>query len=404
MSGQKDSGDKTELPTPKRLRDARKKGDVAKSRDVTAAAVTVVWLLLFAFLAGLLATRVAAFADRVVGLAAGDADFAQVLAALTTDAVWLVVLLTAALLVPAAAVGLIAESLQIGPVWTGEKLKLSFDKLNPVEGLKRMFGKDGLVEMVKTLAKAVVVIVVTWLVLRAALPNIASVLWLAEASPLAGTGPRAAATALALTQELTVTLIGWVAAAFIGVAILDRIWTKHSFIKKMMMSRRDIKEEFKSDEGDPHVRQHRKQLHQEWANSNAVGAAGSAAALLVNPTHIAIALDFDPDTCPVPVIAAKAEGPLAAAMRAEAARRSVPIVRAVPAARALWARGEVGEIVPQELFDAVAEVILWARRAKDGQAPMDHDLDAARRPPPRGTKPGWAPGTASGATPSSPAL
>jgi type III secretion protein U len=97
--------------------------------------------------------------------------------------------------------------------------------------------------------------------------------------------------------------------------------------------------------------------------------------LLVNPTHIAIALDYDEQDCPVPVIAAKGQGPLAAAMREEAERANIPIIKNIATARKLWARGEIGEIVPEEMFDAIAEIILWARKAQKGEATMWQDMD-----------------------------
>jgi flagellar biosynthesis protein FlhB len=166
-----------------------------------------------------------------------------------------------------------------------------------------------------------------------------------------------------------------VVAVFAFVGMADWIYSKHKFIKKMKMSLRDIRQEMKDDEGDPHVKGRRREMHQEWANQNAVGAAGGASALLVNPTHIAIALDYDEQDCPVPVIAGRGQGALAAAMRAEAERNAVPIIRNVATARQLWARGEVGEIVPEEMFDAIAEIILWAKKAREGGAPMWQDMD-----------------------------
>ena len=375
MAGKgQDSGEKTELPTPKRLRDARKKGDVAKSKDMGAAALTVGWLLMLFFAGGAVGGRILEFASGSITRAT-QGDFPAALANLGWAAATLVAGLTAMLLVPLALLGTVAEFLQIGPVLTGEKLKLSFDKMNPVEGLKRMFGKDGLVELVKTLAKALLVATIALLVFQSVLPEAASLLFLVNGSPTGGTGPAAAAATLDLTRTVTVRLFGWTAAVFVCVAVLDRLWTKHSFIKKMKMSKYDIKKEHKQDEGDPHVKGQRRQLHQEWASSNAVAATAGSAALLVNPTHLAIALDYDALDTPVPVIAAKGDGALAAAMRAEAARAGVPIIRHVGSARRLWARGEVGEIVPEDLFDAIAEIILWAKRARSGSAPMEQELD-----------------------------
>lgn len=372
MADKDKGGDKTELPTPRRLRDARKKGDVAKSREIGSTVVTMVWLVIFFLGAGYVARLIADLALATVVRAPGGV-FSDALLSVGSHAIYVLLLTSALLLIPVAVIGTLAESLQIGPILTGEKLKPTLDKLNPIEGLKRMFGKDGLVEMVKTLAKALILVTIVALMLVQLLPKLGAMLQLASWSPVAGTGAAAAQISLDITLELTIRLLGWTVAAFLMVAILDRVWTKHSFTKKMMMSRRDIKQEYKSDEGDPHVKAHRRQMHQEWGNSNAVGAAGSANALLVNPTHIAIALDYDETSCPVPIVAGKGEGPLAAAMRAEAERNNVPIIRNIAAARALWAEGAVGDIIPEDMFDAVAEIILWAKRARDGKAPMVQD-------------------------------
>ena len=375
MSKGGDSGEKTELPTPKRLRDARQKGDVAKSKEFGTALGALAWLVMFVFAAGYVARSIADLAEQSL-TAAASGDFTNAAATLGAHGVEVLLVATGMLLAPIAAFLMLAEALQIGPVMTAEKLKPSIEKLNPLEGLKRMFGKDGLVELVKSLAKAAVLVAVTWMVIVAVLPELGGLIAAAGWSPVDGTGPAAAWESLALTSWATVRLLGWTVAAFLIVAVADRMWAKHSFIKKMKMSRRDVKQEHKSDEGDPHVKSQRRELHREWSSGNPVGAARGAAALLVNPTHIAIALDYDADDCPVPVVAAKGEGPLATAMRAAAEEGGVPIIRNIATARAMWARGTVGDVVPEDLFDAIAEVILWAKRARDGKAPMTQDLDA----------------------------
>ncbi|MGK6325159.1 flagellar biosynthesis protein FlhB [Sphingomonas sp. DT-51] len=375
-----DSGDRTELPTPKKLRDARRKGDVAKSKELGAAVVTLAWLILLATTLGSLAEQLATLAEASLSAAlAGEFANAAVTIGWRTGA--LLVGATALLLVPVAVMGLVAESLQIGPILTGEKLKPSLDKLNPIEGLKRMFGLDGLVELLKSLAKVLILVVLTWLALRGLMPELGRMVAQVEWAGDPGGAQSAARQNLALLEAVTLRLLGWTVAAFVGVALLDRLHAKHSFTKKMKMSRRDVKQEHKNDEGDPHVKSHRRELHREWANSNAAGATRGAAALLVNPTHIAIALEYHPETCPVPVVAGKGEGPLAALMREAAREARVPIVRNVAAARALWTEGEVGGLVPEPLFDAVAEVILWATRARAGEAPLEQDLDRRRYEP-----------------------
>jgi type III secretion protein U len=377
MADKNDGADKSELPTPKKMRDARKKGDIAKSKDLSAGLLTLAWLLLFALISGFVATDLARLATDTL-TAATEMPFAEAAAAVGWDTLLTLLKVSVMTLVPVAVIATFAEFLQAGPIFTMEKMKFGLDKLNPMEGLKRMFGMDGLVELVKTLVKVSFVCLIAYIVMRAAVGEAGQLINMASWSPVAGSGPAAALATLDLTYRLTLQLFAMVVGVFLFVAVADWFYSKHSYIKKMKMSMRDIKQEYKDDEGDPHVKAHRREMHQEWANQNALGATRGSAALLVNPTHIAIALDYDVDATPVPVIAAKGAGELAAAMRAEAESAGVPIIRNIKTARTLWARGEIGEIVPQDMFDAIAAIILWAGKARGGEAPMDHDMDAAR--------------------------
>ena len=378
MADKDKGGDKTELPTPKKLKDAREKGDIAKSREITAAVGTFGWLAVVLVLGSEIAGRIATYSDRVV-IAAASADFAGVASGFALEGVLLLITVVCMAILPITLLNTISELLQTRGLFATKKLTPKFENLNPAEGFKRLFGKQGLVELVKTLAKAAAVVAIVWLVSRSHLDGMGEML-LPASLPLweDGAGAAAAMSDADLTLEITLKVLGAVAVVFAGVAVLDAAWTRHSFTRRMMMSRRDIKQEVKQDEGDPHIRSHRRQLAQEWAQGGAIAATGSATALLVNPTHIAIALDYSPEKAPVPVVAARGEGSVAQAMRHEAERAGVPIVRHIPTARALWARGEVGEIVPEELFDAIAEVILWAKRARDGHAPMLCDLQRQR--------------------------
>jgi type III secretion protein U len=374
MADKNDGGDKTELPTQKRLRDAKKKGDVPKSKDVGAAFVSLFWLVLILLVAGFVAREVVSLTQITLEKSTTlpfDSAFGEIMIA----AAFVLIKLSLITLVPIALLATFVEFAQIGPIMTTEKLKPSLDKLNPMEGLKRMFGIDGLVELVKTLVKAILIVVVMAIVLQTAIEEVGSLINLSDWSPVVGAGPAVAEFAMTMTYNLTVQMFALVVIVFLFIAIADRLYIKHSFIKKMKMSMRDIRQEHKDDEGDPYIKSSRRQMHQEWAGQNAVGATGGSAALLVNPTHIAIALDYDVEECPVPVVAAKGAGPLAAAMRAEAERMGVPIIRNIVTARRLWSRAEVGEIIPEEMLGAIAEVILWAKKARAGEAPMSTDLD-----------------------------
>ena len=365
MADKNDGGDKTEAPTQKRLRDARKKGDVAKSKDLSSVAGLFAWLLLAAFGASFAGHRIAALFNTSFDAVARGLPFASAWVDLGYTALWLFVVLTAVAMIPAALMGVLAEFMQVGAILTFEKMKPSLDKLNPMEGLKKMFSMDNLVELAKTVAKAALMLLVTWLVLKASLPEIVAGLPTGAFPTVAGVGREAASNALAQTGALTSRMLSWTLGAFLLVAIADIAWQKHAYIKKLKMSLRDIRDEVKENEGDPYIRQQRKAMHQEYANENAVGAARTANVLIVNPTHLAIALDYDPETCPVPVLAAKGEGPVAQAMREAAEAAGVPIIRNIDVARALFDRGQINDLVPRDMFEAIAEIILWAKRERD---------------------------------------
>jgi type III secretion protein U len=361
MADKNDGGDKTEKPTPKKLQDARKKGQVPKSKDLTSTVELAGWL-------GLLVLAGTWVAQRLTGLmqAALDAvgqPFETALLQVGGHA-WEVALgLFALVLLPAVAIGLVAEYLQAGPVFTGEKLKPKAENLNPVEGIKRMFTMDNLVEVLKSMAKTALLLTIGWVGVRALLGP--------SAVLFQGEGPGSAAALAALLHEGTLQLVAWTLVCFVLVALLDAAWQRHSFTKKMRMSLRDIRQELKESEGDPYVKQQRQQAHQEWSQRNAQQSARQANVLVVNPTHVAVAIDYDRDRCPVPTVTAVGEDHVARAMREAAEEAGVPIVRNVPLARDLLARGQPGSLVPADLFDVVAEVILWAREVREALARGD---------------------------------
>ena len=369
-----DSGDKTEKPTHKRLEDARKKGDVVKSREITSTVGLLLWLGIGTLLLTFATVRLGALFEALfttVSIGWMHTGFAGAARALGGRAVEMALLLTAMTLVPAAFVGLLADFLQAGPVLTFDKLKPSLENLNPVAGVKRIFSMDNLVEVLKAVIKAALLFLCGWLLVKSALPDLIAL----------ARSPRLPAQAIGvLTWNLAFKLMAWSVALCALMSILDAAWQRHSFMKKMRMSMRDIKQESKENEGDPHVKQQRRQMQQDWSQRNSEQAARKANVLVVNPTHVAIAIDYDRELDPVPTISAKGQDHEALAMREAAEEAGVPVVRNVPLARDLLARAEVGEIVPSDLFDIIAEVILWADDVRrQAEAIRNQDLAALSR-------------------------
>ncbi|MFN7725972.1 MAG: type III secretion system export apparatus subunit SctU [Rubrivivax sp.] len=352
MAQNDDSGDKTEQPTPKKLQDARKKGQVPKSKDLSSTVTLGVAAVLMLTAGAYAGEQLLALMHTALQVL--QQPFALAAPTLARQALWTLLSLSAVVLLPLAAVGVLTEFLQVGPVFALDRVMPKLENLNPVEGIKRMFTLDALIELFKAVLKSVALLAVAWLVVRSLLPSLALLPVQRQPASLAG----------ALDATLR-PLLGWTLGLFALLALLDAVYQRWSFTKKMRMSRRDIRQEHKDNEGDPHVKQQRKQTQEEWSQRGAASAARQANVLVVNPTHVAIAIDYDRQTCPVPTIAAKGEDAVARAMREAAEDAGVPIVRNVPLARDLLARAEVGDTVPADLFDVIAEVVLWARQVRE---------------------------------------
>jgi len=348
MAQKNDSGDKTEQPTAKKLLDARKKGDVPKSKEITSTIVLLLWLSLFGIALVFAGDRISALMTLTFE-SIGD-NFSHAAPALGWAAFETALFICALFIIPIAAFGTLVEFLQTGPVLSLEKLKPKLENLNPAEGLKRMFGLDSLVEGLKSLAKTILLFLIGWWVIESFLPEILSLLYAPTPYDIGDA-----------MWEVAIKLLAWTIGIFVLLALLDALYQRYSFTKKMRMSMRDIKQELKDTEGDPHIKAQRKQAHQEWTQQNSVLAAQDATALVVNPTHVAIAVNYDKEICPVPTISAKGEDHVARAMREAAEEANVPIVRNVALARDLLVRSEVGELIPRDLFNIIAEVILWAQ-------------------------------------------
>jgi type III secretion protein U len=350
MSSRDDTGEKSEKPTPKRLRDARRDGDVPKSRDLSQTATTLVWMLLLAGLGGL-------FADRLGGLldyawTRVDLDSPDALRDVGAAAVKALLLLTVLPLGIASLCGILVEFLQVGAVFAPKRIAPDGSRLSPANGLQRVFSLDNVFEIAKSIFKTLLLATLIYLLIRHYLPDILEL-------PAAGLSAY-----VGLDRRLMLMLCGFIVALFAFVSIADRLYQNYAHKKRLRMSKSEVKREHKQEEGDPLLRGQRRRLHRQWSSQDARQAAREATAVVVNPTHIAIAILYNPETTPVPLITAKGEGNLALLMRREAEGAGVPVIRDVPLARALNFHGEEDDFIPEEFFDAVAAVIASAERAR----------------------------------------
>jgi type III secretion protein U len=246
-------------------------------------------------------------------------------------------------------IGALAGFIQVGPVFSTEQIKPQVSRINPIAGLKRVFSARTAVEFVKLLVKATVLCTVIWITAWHALPSLLQSHWL----DIRGVLP----LALRLIEILC-----WCAiACFIAVAAFDLWFQKWEFMRRNRMSIEEVRRELRETEGDPQIRGRRRQLHREAGEAGMLAGVRKASVVVVNPTHIAVALYYRLGETDLPVVVAKGEGELARAIRKIAEEEGIPIVHDVDLARRLRTHAPVDQYIPEELIEPVAAVLRWAR-------------------------------------------
>lgn len=339
---------KTEQPTPFRLQEARERGQVPRSAELTGVLVTIVFAVAFAASAHTVAASLANAVRRLL-LMSGNAPAPSAgLAHWLWGAfqpVWQA-LLPVLLAVLVAAV--LANLIQTGPVFSTAPLKPDFNRLNPAEGAKRIFSLRVLWELFKLALKLALLAGLAWML-----------------AP--GLGHRVAAAAFSSPSDLGLLLrstfvqvTAWILLVLALAALLDLLFTRREYIRKLRMSRSDIKDEAKRREGDPDVRHKRRRLIAELLKqSRSMRRVPEADILLTNPTHLAVAMRYRPATMRAPVVLSKGAGAAAAHMRRLAARHGVPCLRSPELARALFRECRVDQAVPDHLYGRLAPVYRW---------------------------------------------
>ena len=342
---------KTEAPTPKKRQDARKKGQLAKSRDI----VSVVTMLsgfwaLKAISPDVFATlrqdmihylSEATGPDRMIYMQEG-------LMHLLTGSLMVLSPLLLAVVVGA----VVANVAQTGPMLISEPLKVDFKKLNPAEGLKRMVSPNALMELLKSCAK---VGLVSWVVVHWLTSIFGSILEMAYMD----LGP-----ALTFAGQRMVQLVVKTVSTLVVIAALDYAWQKYQHESQLKMSKDELRDEYKQQEGSPEVKGAMRRRQREMARGRMMADVPTADVVITNPTHYAVALKYDPKAMAAPKVVARGMRQVALKIREIAGEHDVPIVENPPLARALYAACDIGSDVPPELFAAVAEVLAFVFRMK----------------------------------------
>lgn len=349
-------GEKTEKPTPKRIKDARKKGNVAKSKDLTNAILFLATVMLLAALNSYNAGVLMKYVKESIQLAFTVEQFdLRVTSDLFAHGGTTMFKVLAPVLAVNFALALAVDFMQVGALFTTETLKPKFDKLNPVNGFKGIFfQKKTYIELLKTILK---ISILTWL-FYAIFKGYLGLLVMAAR--------RSLWYSASLTGEIFFDIAVKVGGFFLAIGVADFGLQHHLWIKELMMSKYEVKQEYKQDEGDPHNKAARKRLHRELLQHNAVQDVKKADVVIVNPTHIAVAIRYNKEEMAAPQIVAKGEMLMAEKILEIARENNVPVMRNVPLAHALNKLDE-GEEIPEELYEAVAEVLNWVYRLSKQQ-------------------------------------
>lgn len=340
--------EKTEAATPRHRQEARKRGTVAKSQDLTGALVMFAMILVLpgamtSIGLGLLSTTKASFAHIPTNASSGTIlgfGFAALHPVLPGMAMILFTIM---------AVGVASGFGQVGIKMSAEALVPNFQKLNPISGMKRLFSPQLAFEGAKALLKSVVFGYIAYSALAAA--------W----SKINMLGGMAALSSITIVGAVIKAIAWKIVMAWLALAGLDYYFQRSQVEKQLKMTKEEVRREMKESESSPEVKaaraRRRRQMKQRMAQ-----AVQSADVVIVNPTHYAVALKYDPETQKAPVVVAKGVDFLAARIREEAKAAKVPIIPNPPLARALYKQCEIGDIVPRELFQAVAEVLAYVFR------------------------------------------
>jgi len=344
MAGESDDDSKTEEPTAKKLADARKKGDVPKSQDFSQLASLAGAFGVIAIAGGWLAR------DMVQALVPFIAHAGQMDVEGGANMIARKVLLAALpplvlVMVVSGLLGAAANVAQSGFLFSAEKMKPDFKKLDPIKGLGRIFGPDGMMQFAKSALKFLVTGVIAWFVLK---PDAKVVIGLVGMDP---------AAMLPLAVDLCKKLFWAVLIFLVVTAGFDWFWQRMRFNKRMRMSLKEIKDEHKDSDGDPHIKAKRRQIQMQRSRQRMMQAVPQATVVVMNPTHYAVALKYEQGETPAPICVAKGLDDLALKIRAVAEEAGVHVLEDPPLARALYAAVEIDQQIPAEHFEAVAKVI-----------------------------------------------
>lgn len=347
-------GNKTEKATPKKRRDERKKGNVFKSQDAVAVAGLLGTFATLWLLTGTFAQQLGGFMTLCLATAGEESrDVGGVCGELAVQGIVLVVKTVGIVALAAILCAVAATFAQTRFLVSTESMKPKFSRLSPLQGFKRLFSLKSLVATLKNLIKIAILMAIIFLSIRD--------MFLESSNYLYTDLTAAAAHLVEMAGEMVVRIC----IAFVAVAAMDFFYQWWDYEKNMMMTKQEVKEEYKQMEGDPQVKGKIKEIQRRRAQQRMMQQVPGSDVVIRNPTHFAVALRYKPDQDDAPIVLAKGQDNIALRIVQIAEENKVAVIENVPLARALYAQAELNQMIPPELYGAVAEVLVYIFKLND---------------------------------------
>ena len=358
---EKSSAEQTEEPTARKLRNARDEGQVARSAELPAAAVTIGAILVMFFMGGYWIKQMAEIFASGFKFDRKSLDNPDLMVTAFAHQLGEAFLLIIPVLLVTAVMAILSSGATGGYLFALKSTLPKFSKLSLLSGFKRMFGANAAIELIKSILKFTLVAVVLWALVSRQMDKMMQLGQMAIEPALASAGWMIAESAL------------WLSLSLLVIALIDAPYQRFAFMKQMRMTKQEVKDEMKDMEGRPEVKQQIRRRQREMANNRMLQKVKDADVIITNPEHFAVALSYDPTGDGAPILLAKGSDHMAARIREEAQKHGVEMFAAPPLARALYFSTEVDHPVPEALYLAVAQVIAYVFGLADvrpGVAPV----------------------------------
>lgn len=341
-----DKDGKTEKPTPKKLSDAKKKGQIPKSQDLSSALSFTIFAFFLTAILTFTMQYAYVFLKNFFSMGLNINNIENELAALGTNSIIYFLFLAGPALIIAFATGILGNLIQVGFVFVGEGLKPSFDKMNPISNLKNIFGKQAVFGLLKNIVKMGAILYIAYSAIEEMI------------FPIMNLSRVGTENLFFVVIEMARDVGIRISLFLIVLGIADYAYQRYEHTNKLKMTKQEIKDEYKEMEGDPQVKSERKQRYQSML-SGSLQDVQEATVIITNPTHLAIGIRYNrgENQDEVPMVLVKGADYMAQRIKEEAKTADIPIIENVPVARALYKQAEAGQPIPMDMYQAVAEIL-----------------------------------------------